>query len=174
MHPSCRLKYHQYRITMIKSLSGPGTPELVYEDAPRYDFWLKFLLAAILALTFIPGVVLLFTETIIAWVMFGTTLLDALLLAAILPRRYQIYQHQVRIVLGGPFALNIPLSDIREARLVSGSDRFIYWGLRLATSSSGVVEIVRRKGLSLVISPVNADRFLEQLNQILGTVPVSS
>ncbi len=57
--------------------------------------------------------------------------------------------------------------------MVSGSDRFIYWGLRLATSSSGVIEVVRRKGLSLVISPANAGTFLEQLNQALGTVPDS-
>jgi hypothetical protein len=158
---------------MIKPLSGSGMEGLVYEDTPRYDFWLKFLLAAILALTFIPGVIFLFTETTVAWVMFGATLLDALLLGAILPRRYQIYRDRVKIVLGGPFALNIPLSDIKEARSASGSQSYIYWGIRLATSSNGVIEIVRKKGLSLVISPANADRFLEQLDQVLGTVPDS-
>jgi len=31
---------------------------LVYEDKPKYDSWLKFLLGGVLALTFILGVVL--------------------------------------------------------------------------------------------------------------------
>jgi len=33
--------------------------ELVYEDTPRYDLWLKLMLGAILALTLILGFVLL-------------------------------------------------------------------------------------------------------------------
>ena len=48
-----------------------------------------------------------------------------------------------------------------------GSKAFVYWGIRFATSSKGVVEIVRKKGLNLVISPRNDDMFLEQLNQAL-------
>ena len=139
---------------------------MVYEDTPRYDSWLKLLLGSVLALTLILGFVLLPTDIGAAWVMFAVTLFDALLFKAILPRRYQIFQDRVRIVLGGPFALNIPLSDISEARSAPGSRAFIYWGIRLATSSSGV-EIVRKKGLSLVISPANADMFLEQLNRAL-------
>ena len=140
---------------------------MVYEDTPRYDSWLKLLLGSVLALTLILGFVLLSTDIGAAWVMFAVTLFDALLFKAILPRRFQIFQDRVRIVLGGPFALNIPLSDISEARLAPGSRAFIYWGIRFATSSSGVVEIVREEGLGLVISPVNADMFLEQLNRAL-------
>ncbi len=147
---------------------------LVYEDIPRYDSWLKLMLGSILALTFIPGFVLLPTDIVAAWVMFGITLFDALLFKAILPRRFQIFQDRVKIVLGGPLALNIPLLDIREARSASSSKAFVYWGIRFATSYQHIVEIVRKKGLSLVISPANADRFLEQLNQTLGAVSNSS
>jgi len=148
--------------------------ELLYEDTPRYDFWLKLILGSVLALTLILGFVLLPTDIVVACVMFGVTLLDALLFKAILPRRFQIFQDRVRVVLGGPLALNIPLSDIREARSVSGSTAFAYWGLRFATSTQGIVEIVRKAGMSLVISPANADTFLEQLNQALGAASNSS
>jgi len=148
--------------------------ELVYEDTPRYDSWLKLMLGAILALTLILGFVLLPIDISGAGVMFGVTLFDALLFRAILPRRFQIYQDRVRIVLGGPLALNIPLLDIREARLASSSKAFVYWGLRFVTSVRGVVEIVRKRGLSVVISPANADTFLEQLNQALGVASNSS
>ena len=148
--------------------------KLVYEDTPRYDFWVKLILGGVLALTFILGVVLLFEDIVAAWVVFGVTLFDALLFKAILPQRFQIFRDGVKVVLGGPFAINIPLSDIREARSVSASKAFVYWGARFATSTQSIVEIVRKKGLSLVISPANADTFLEQLNQALGAVSNSS
>ena len=140
---------------------------LVYEDIPRYDFWLKFILGGVLALTLILGVILLSEDIGAALAMFGVTLFDALLFKAILPRRYQIFQDRVRIVLGGPFAINIPLANIREARQASSSKAFAYRGFRFATSTHFVLEIVRKKGLSLVISPFSGDLFLEQLNQAL-------
>jgi len=43
----------------------------------------------------------------------------------------------------------------------------MYGGLRLATSLKSVVEIVRSKGLNVVISPANRDAFLEQMAQAL-------
>jgi hypothetical protein len=128
---------------------------------------LKSILGGVLALTLILGVILLSEDIGAALAMFGVTLFDALLFKSILPRRYQIFQDRVRIVLGGPFALNIPLSNIRQARQASSSKAFAYWGFRFATSTHYVVEIVRKKGLSLVISPASGDMFLEQLNQAL-------
>ncbi len=145
----------------------------VYEDTAQYDPWLKLILGGVLALTLIPGIILLPTDLPGAWVMFGVTAFDALLFYAILPRRYQIFQERVRIVLGQPFAIDIPLSTIREARPAPGSKTFAYWGIRLATSSRGVVEIVRSKGLNIVISPANRDAFLEHLGQVLEATPDS-
>lgn len=102
--------------------------------------------------------------------MFGVTVFDALLFKAVLPKRFQIFQDRLKIILGWPFAFNIPFSDIQEVRPGSPSQTFIYWGSRLVTSKQGIVEIVHRHGLSLVISPANTDMFLEQLNQALGAV----
>jgi len=144
---------------------------LVYEDIPRYDLWLKLILGAILALTLVLGIILLSTDLTAAWAMFGVTVFDALLFKAIMPQRYQIYHDRLKIVLGGPCALNIPLSSIREARSAPGRKAFAYWGVRFATSSKNVVEIVRNKGLNVVISPANRDAFLEQLSQALKAMP---
>ena len=52
--------------------------ELVYEDTPRYDLWLKLILGSVLALTLILGFVLLPTDIVVACVMLGLTLFDAL------------------------------------------------------------------------------------------------
>jgi hypothetical protein len=153
---------------MIKSSSRNQVTALIYEDIPRFDLWLKLILGGILALMFIVGLLLLSEDTTGAWVMFGATLFDALLFKAILPQRFQIFQDRLRIVLGGPFAVNISLSNIKEVRAAPSMAAFAYGGIRFVTSAKGVVEIVRKKGWSLVISPANADMFIEQMNRALA------
>ena len=138
---------------------------MIYEDTPKYDLWLKLILGGVLALTLILGIIFIFQDSEVALAMFGVTLFDALLFKVILPQRFQIYQDRVRIVLGGPLAINIPFSNIRTVRTVSARKVFVYWGNRFATSTHSIVEIVRKKGLGFVISPANGDMFLEQLNQ---------
>ncbi len=91
----------------------------------------------------------------------------ALLFYFIMPRKLEIYQDRLRIILGPPFALNISFTTIKEIRKVSGSKAFVYSGVRFATSSKYVVEIVRVKGMNYVISPQNGELFLEQLNQAI-------
>ncbi|MFC1871535.1 hypothetical protein ACFLYF_03950 [Chloroflexota bacterium] len=134
----------------------------------RYDFWIKAILGGVLGILLFSGIALLPVDTEGALVMFGATLFDALLFHAILPRRFQIFPDRLRIVLGQPFAINLALSNIAEARLSSGNKVFAYWGIRFATSTRCIVEIVRKRGLNLVISPTNCDTFREQLNQTLA------
>ena len=138
---------------------------LLYEDMPKYDFWLKFFLGSVLALTFILGIIFVSQDIEAAIAMFGITLFDALLFKAILPRRFQVFNNRLKILLGGPFAINIFFSNIVEAKPASGSKALVYWGIQFATSTNHVVEIVRKRGLNLVISPIHDDMFLEQLNQ---------
>ena len=132
---------------------------------PEYSFWLKLILGSVLALTFILGLVFLSIDTKAALVMFGITNFGALLFKAILPRRFQIFEDRLKILFGESFAINIPLVYIAESKSVSSSNAFAYSGLRFATSTRRVIEIVRKKGMNLVISPRNNEMFLEQLNQ---------
>ena len=143
---------------------------LIYEERPQYDLWLKLIVGGTIALTLVLGIVFLFVDLIGAWVMFGTTAFDALLFNAIIPRSYQIFQDRLRIVLGKPFAFTIPLDTIKEVRPASSSEAFIFWGIKFATSASNVVEIVRNKGMNVIISSANRDGFLEQVNQALKTM----
>lgn len=151
-----------------------NSTDLIYEDAPHYDLWLKLILGGTLALTFILGIWLLKIDLLGAWLCLGVTAFDALLFHAVLPRRYQIFEDRIRIILGYPFAFNIPLATIRVAQAASGAKAFAYWGIRCATSISSVVEIVRSKGWNLVISPGNRDAFLEHLNEVLSAMPKSN
>jgi hypothetical protein len=137
---------------------------LLYDDAPRTDIWLKLMLTGIQAIFLVVGIVLLFQDTASAFGMFGVTIFYAVLFRLVMPRKYQVYSDKVRIVLGGPFAWNIPFSTIKEVRSASVTSAFAYNGVRFATSSRGVVEIRRSRGCNVVISPSNKDVFLEQVS----------
>jgi hypothetical protein len=141
---------------------GPGYP--IYEDAPRYDRVQFVVLAVIVAATLVPAIILLFFDSAGAAAMFGVTLLDALIFHLVLPRRYQVFNTKLRIVLGWPLHWDIKLSTIKEARPAPGVATWIYGGVRLATSSDTAVEIVRRKGMGIIISPSDRQTFLEQIN----------
>ena len=136
---------------------------LLYEDEPRIDIWLKVIMIGIPAMFLVLGLVLLFQDTASAFGMFGVTIFYAVLFRLIMPQKYQVYSDKVRIVLGGPFAWDIPFSTIKEALPASRASAFAYNGVRFATSSRGVVEIRRSKGCNVVISPSNKDVFLEQV-----------
>ncbi len=139
----------------------------LYEDTARYDFWLKFILGGVVAITGILSVVSLLRGSEDTWVWFGVTLFDVVLFKAILPRKFQIFPGHLRIVLGGPLAVNIAFGNIKQVRPAPARKLFAYRGIRLATSAGYLMEIVRRKGLGLVISPTSGNAFLEQLRQAL-------
>jgi hypothetical protein len=142
--------------------AGPGY--LMYEVAARYDRVQFVVLAVIIAATLAPAIVLLFFDLAGAAALFGATLLDALVFHLVFPRRYQVFNTKLRIVMGWPVNWDIKLSTIKEARPAPGISTWIYGGVRLATSSATAVEIVRQKGMGVIISPSDREVFLEQLN----------
>jgi len=140
---------------------------LIHEDVPRYDSWLKPLLSGFVAFTLILGLVFLMFNTELAIVLFAITVIDGLLFSIIIPRNFQIYRDKLRIQLGGPFAMNIPLRKIDKARPGSSSNLWVYWGIRFGTSSSNVVEIIRNKGMNIIITPEDSEEFISQLNRAI-------
>lgn len=149
-------------------LGSPGY--LLYEDNPKVDRWMKLMFAGIVLLFLVLGLVLLFEDIEAAFTMFGVAVFDALLFKSVVPRRYEIYSDKLRVVLGGPFALNISLSTVKEVKAASGAKAFAYSGVRFATSSKNVVEITRIRGCNYVISPLNREVFLEQANRALRAI----
>lgn len=150
--------------------TAPGKPGyLIYEDTPRWDWWLKVVVVTTLAATLIPGIALTLNDVPDGPALFALTAADALVFYFVMPKRYQVFDDRVRIVLGWPFGMNIPLSDIRDIRLASGSRTLVSWGFQLATSSRTAVEIVRKKGWSVTISPSDREAFLQRLNEALKT-----
>lgn len=99
--------------------------------------------------------------------MLGVTAADALIFYFVLPKRYQLFDNKLRIVLGWPFGMDIRLSDIKEVRPSKGSDSLAMRRLKFATSSRTATEIVRRNGWSVVISPSDREAFIQRVNEAL-------
>uniref|UniRef100_A0A7J2TL80 Uncharacterized protein YyaB-like PH domain-containing protein n=1 Tax=Archaeoglobus fulgidus TaxID=2234 RepID=A0A7J2TL80_ARCFL len=148
---------------------------LMHEDKPEYDAWMK------ITLSFAPSVIFLLLFLIhynfipseseeeakmgemILMAFLGVILF---LYWAILPRKYEIHEDKVRIVLGA-FSYSIDLKSVEEVKRAESWKVFAYKGLRFATSAKKAVEIKRRKWPSVVISPSNPELFIERLQQAL-------
>lgn len=140
---------------------------ILHEEPAEYSHWLRLVFLIPIGLV-IAAIILAYSQEYEGFfVLIGESVFFALLFYFIMPRKYQIYQDKLKIVLGKPFSINIPLSTIKEVKHSSAIKAFVYLGIRFATSFSYVVEIVRSKGLNYVISPKNGDVFIEQLNQAI-------
>jgi hypothetical protein len=139
--------------------------QVIYEDTPQYDSWLKAIM--VLPVFFIVlGVYYLFTADICSAVgLFATALLMGCIYWAIFPRKYQILDSKLRIVLGGQFTFNVPFDNLEHA----GKQEGVSLGLNFATTfiTERIVEIKRKKGMNVNITPSNRDLFLENLNQAI-------
>ena len=145
-----------------------GIPNhVVYESTVAYDRWLKLILGGGLALILVMRVISRPVDLEGTWFILGVAAFYVFILYAILPRRFLVFQDRLRIVLGRPLAFNIPFSAIQEARIASAGKMYVYGGIKFATSAGSVVEIVRRRGLNITISPTDREMFVEQLNQAL-------
>jgi hypothetical protein len=138
---------------------------VVYEDTPRYDVYLKSIM--VLPVFFIAfGIYyLIIAKVEAATTMFATTLLMAAIYWAIFPRKYLILDSKFKIVLGGPFSFNIPFNNLETAREPEG----VTFGINFPTCFSGerAVQIIRKKGWYVNITPNDRALFLENLNKAL-------
>jgi hypothetical protein len=136
---------------------------IIYEDNPHYDVWLKGIM--MLPVFFILiGLYYAFTAQVESAIgLFATALLMGAIYWAVLPRKYRILDSKLKIVLGGQFSFNIPFDTL----VTAGKPEGVSLGLNFATTFIGehVVEIKRKKGMNVNITPNDRDLFLENLNK---------
>jgi hypothetical protein len=140
---------------------------LIYEDKPVYGFWLKFLVFFLTVPIFALGILFMQMHNIFAFFMFGLALFDILLFTFVIPHAYRIYSDRLVIVLTRPFSMTIYFRDIDNAQRVpfaDDNDDTLDPRVRFVTSFKYLVEIARRKGVRVIISPRSGDIFLDRLN----------
>ena len=82
----------------------------------------------------------------------------------VFPREYRVYRDHLRIVLGGPLSVKVGFENIRAIRTTSKTAFTVNFVTRITKS---YVEIAKKRGLSIAITPTANDSFVENANRAL-------
>ena len=135
----------------------------------RYDAWLSATLVVAFLVPPVIGAVLFGNgEAMGGGILMAVTVFNTLIFWCVLPRGCEIWADRLRVVLGWPFALNVPLDTVTEIRPARAMDAMFCRGFRVAMSIKTPVEIRRSKGMNIVISPHNRHEFIEKALQALS------
>ena len=91
-------------------------------------------------------------------------LLSGLIFWFVFPREYQVYEDHLRIVLGGPFSVKVGFQNIKAVRITSRTGLTINFVTRITRS---YVEIVKKRGWNIAITPTSSEAFVENVNRAL-------
>ena len=142
----------------------------IYEEKLKIGLSLKVLLI------FTFGVIIGLTiwsfhtgETIGAWILSIVLVFTAVLLFAVLPRKYQIFNDKIKLVCG-LLRINILSDDINAVEIRPPSKIYgSFEALRFGTGTGQkCVMIKRKRGMNILIQPMNTEKFMEILNNIMG------
>lgn len=90
----------------------------------------------------------------------------SVIIGALYPTKYQIFNEKIRIVLGYVLHFDIPFSNIENVTAATWQD---LCGLNLnfinSYSSDDILQITRKHGAKIHITPGDRDQFLENLNK---------
>ena len=150
--------------------------QVLFEDEAKYDLWLKIILAGSIVVLVALGIMFsvdAYSRDIIpeepeedsrigAMVLFVSAVFVFLVYRAVLPRKLYILRDKIRIK-SSFFAYNIPFSKIESYARVKGFPVGNF--LISSTSLKNQIEIFRKAGLRIRISPSRLDFFLEALDR---------
>lgn len=126
----------------------------------------------IMLVIFIVGLILAATQIeqeAIFFSIIGVTLFLMLITYnALRPTKYQIFNDRIRIVLGWVIHINIPFSNIEKITAATRNDLGVL-NLNFINSYSGdaILQITRKRGAKINITPWNRKLFMENLNKAM-------
>lgn len=138
---------------------------MLYQDEPAYGLLLK------LIIVMVP--VILLAASIYLWssgeksdglALLAEAFFIGLIFWVIFPRRYQVYEDRLRIVLGGPFAVNIGFEQIKIIEVTSRMALTVNFATKM---TKAYVRIVKKHGLSIAITPKSNESFVDNANRAL-------
>jgi len=139
---------------------------LLYQDKPAYGLLLRLIVVIVPGALLVGSVCLWFSgETSGGLAMLAEAFFIALVFWFIFPRRYEVYEDHLSIVLGGHFLVKVGFQNIKTIRITSRMSFTINFVTRITKS---YVEIVKKKGFSIAITPTSNDSFAENANLALG------
>ena len=139
---------------------------LLYQDTPAYGLLLKLIILVVPVGLLIASIYLwLSGESAGGLVLLVEAFIVGLIFWFVFPRRYQVYEDHVRIVLGGPFSFKVGFAGIEAIRVTSRFTLIVNCATKLTKSC---VEITQKRGLPIAITPSDSDLFVENANRALS------
>ena len=141
-----------------------STSILLYQDKPKYGLLLKLVL--IIPIAFLVGSLYLWLSGDISGSLdlLPSAFTSGLIFWLVFPREYQAYEDHLRIVLGGPFSVKVGFQNVKAIRITSRTGLTVNFVTRITKS---YVEIVKKRGWNIAITPTFSDAFVENANRAL-------
>ena len=139
---------------------------LLYQDEPAYGLLLK-LIIVIVPLALLSTSIYIFSsgDNSGGLASLVETFIISFIFWIVFPRRYQVYEDHVRIVLGGPFSVKVGFVKIEAIRVTS---RFIFSINFVTRLTKSYVEIAKKRGMSIAITPRDNNSFVENANRAMS------
>lgn len=142
-----------------------STSLLLYQDEPADDSRLKFIFLIVPALMLVGSIYLWSSgESVGGLTLLAEAFFVGLIFWGILPRRYQVYDDHLRIVLGGPFAVKIGFAEISGIEVTTRTDLTVNF---VSAFTRTYVRIVKKRRLNIAITPKNNDLFTDNANRAI-------
>ena len=141
-----------------------STSILLYQDKPKYGLLLKLVL--IIPIAFLVGSLYLWLSDDISGslALLPSAFTSGLIFWLVFPREYRVYEDHLRIVLGDPFSVKVDFQNIKEIRITNQTGLTVNFVTRITKS---YVEIVKKRGWSIAITPTVNESFVENANRAL-------
>ena len=141
-----------------------STSILLHQDKPEYGLVLKLVFILPAALLVVGLYLYLTGETSGSLALISEALIMGLIFWLVFPREYQVYDDHLRIVLGGPFSVKIGFQNLKSVTITSRTALTINFATRITRS---YVEIAKKKGAGIAITPADNGLFVENANRAL-------
>jgi hypothetical protein len=139
---------------------------LLYQDKPGSGWILRFILLIVPILLFALSIYLWYSgESSGSLVLLTEGVIISLILWAILPRKYQVFEDHLSIVLGEPFKIKIGFDQITKIEVTTRTALTVNFVTRITRT---YVIIIKKKGLSTAITPGNNELFVENAIKALS------
>ncbi|MFC1902797.1 hypothetical protein ACFLX4_01855 [Chloroflexota bacterium] len=139
---------------------------LLYQDVPAYGLFLKLLIVTIPVAMLAAGIYVFSSgDSDDGLALLIGAFIIGFIFWVVFPRRYQVFEDHVRIVLGGPFSVKVGFDKIKTLGVTSRQTLSVNFVTKL---TKNYVEIAKKSGLSIAITPGDNDLFVENTNQALS------
>jgi len=141
---------------------------IIHEDKPRYALGLKLIFGVVFAVFIYGGAQVYLNEgQETAFFMLIPIVVVGLALYVAMPRRYQVLDDRIRVVLGSPLVLNYRFFNLKEVVQRGG----IWFSVNFVTSFSSkrVVYVIRSKGMPIAISPSDPQVFINASERAMAS-----